>query len=122
MKNLAPGASYTQTVAEFTDIWSSRDGRDWTLRSMTLPFPGRTHFSVLNTSFGCVVSDGSVGVQENTTNSLYIASDCLDYKEVPNPPHPHRHASSIAEFNGTLVIMGGPPIGGAETAVWQYIP
>jgi hypothetical protein len=35
---------------------------------------------------------------------------------------PARHASSLAEFNGTLVLLGGPPYGGASTQVWQYVP
>jgi hypothetical protein len=28
----------------------------------------------------------------------------------------------VAEFNGTLVILGGPPLGAAGTAIWQYVP
>jgi hypothetical protein len=121
LKNVLPYRSYADTVAEFSDIWSSPDGVNWTYRG-DFTFPGRTHFSVASTSFGCVVSDGSVGIQANTSNNLYIAKDCVNFTEVPDPPHQRRHASSVAEFNGTLAILGGPPIGGAGTTVWQYIP
>lgn len=122
LKTVAPGAIFAETSAEFTDVWSSPDGRAWRLRLESLPFQPRTHFSVLGTSFGCVVSDGSVGFQSNVSNDLFIAHDCLDFREVERPPLPARHASSLAEFNGTLVILGGPPAGNAGTAIWQYVP
>jgi hypothetical protein len=88
----------------------------------TLPFPSRTHFSVAQTSSGCVVSDGSVGTQNNVSNDLYFASDCLDFHDLADRPLPPRHASAVKEFNGTLVILGGPPAGSAGTAIWQYVP
>jgi hypothetical protein len=122
LKVVPPGEQFNETVAEMTDIWSSADGRTWTQRAATLPFPARTHFSVASTSFGCVVSDGSVGVQDNFSNDLYIASDCLSFEAVPDPPLQPRHASSVAEFNGTLVILGGNPSRGAGPTIWQYAP
>jgi len=122
LKVVPSGQDYSETAAEMTDIWSSPDGRSWTQRASTLPFPGRTHFSVAETSFGCVVSDGSVGSQDNVSNNLYIAPDCLNFVELPDAPLPMRHASAVKEFNGTLVILGGPPAGGAGTAIWQYVP
>jgi len=122
LKVVPPGGQWAETSAEFTDVWSSRDGKNWTLRSAQLPFPGRTHFSVLNSSLGCVVSDGSVGTQVNVSNDVYIAPDCMNFTPLPSPPLPARHASSMAEFNGTIVILGGPPAGGAGTAIWQYVP
>ena len=121
LKILLPERTYADTVAEFTDIWSSPDGIEWTYRR-DFTFPGRTHFSVAQTSFGCVVSDGSVGNQEFVSNNLYIAEDCLNFTEVPDLPHQPRHASSVAEFMGTLVIFGGPPLGDAGATIWQYIP
>jgi hypothetical protein len=122
LKVLPPGASWTETSAEFADAWSSRDGVNWTRRIEILPFKPRTHMSVAETSFGCVVSDGSVGTQANVSNELFIARDCVDFIAVPTPPLPARHASSLAEFNGTLVILGGPPTGNPGTAIWQYVP
>jgi hypothetical protein len=116
------GGPAVETITEFTDIWSSPDGHEWRQRSPTLPFPGRTHVSVLSTPFGCYVSDGSVGTQANVSNDLFFAPDCLDYRAIPNPPLQKRHASSVAYFNGTVVILGGPVQGGALTDVWQYIP
>jgi hypothetical protein len=122
LKGGLPGLNYAETIAEFSDIWSSPDGHEWTLRSPRFSFPPRTHVSVLSTPFGCYVSDGSVGTQGNVSNDLFFAPDCLDYRPIPNPPLQKRHASSVAYFNGTVVILGGPVAGGALTDVWQYIP
>lgn len=86
-------------------------------------FPGRTHFSVLHTDKGCFVSDGSVGKQDNLSNDLFFASDCVHFERLPVPPAlPLRHASSLADFNGSLVLLGGPDYGTAGTSIWQYFP
>lgn len=122
LKVLPSGGDATETSAEYGDAWSSSDGISWTRRVEALPFPTRTHVSVAETSVGCVISDGSVGTQANVSNDLFIAPDCVNYVAVPNPPLPKRHASSLVEFNGTLVILGGPPTGNPGTAIWQYVP
>jgi hypothetical protein len=122
LKSVLPGMIRAETLVEYSDIWSSRDGREWRLRLPQFSFPPRTHHSVLSTPLGCYVSDGSVGMQVNVSNDLFFAPDCLDYRPIPNPPLQPRHASSLAYFNGTVVILGGPPAGGALTDVWQYIP
>jgi hypothetical protein len=123
VKAVPPGQVYGETKREFSDIWSSLDGVDWRLESETLGFPPRTHFSLVATPVGCFVSDGSVGTQANVTNDLFVASDCVHFAPVPDtPPLEPRHASSLAYFNGSLVILGGPPAGGAGTKVWQYFP
>jgi hypothetical protein len=118
------GAPTVDTSAEFTDIWSSADGQTWQRRAETTSFPGRTHFSVLATDDGCYVSDGSVGTQGNVSNELFYAPDCIRFGAVPVPVElPYRHASSLVEFNGSLVVLGGPPVfDGAGTSVWQYFP
>jgi hypothetical protein len=79
---------------------------------------------VLATSTGCYVSDGSVGTQSNVSNELFHAPDCIHFASVPVPPElPVRHASSLVEFNGSLVVLGGPPVfSGAVNEVWQYFP
>lgn len=122
LKAVLPGTSFAETVAEYSDIWSSPDGRQWRQRSAQFSFPPRTHFSVLGTPHGCFVSDGSVGTQANVVNDLFFARDCINFTPVPNPPLQPRHASSVAYFNGTVIILGGPPVGDALTDVWQYVP
>jgi len=122
LKVVPPGGDSAETSAEYGDAWSSPDGITWTRRVATLPFAMRTHASVAETTFGCVISDGSVGTQANVSNDLFIAPDCVNYVAVPDPPLPKRHASSLVEFNGTLVILGGPPTGNPGTEIWQYVP
>ncbi len=124
LKAVPPGVSYSETAVEFTDIWSSADGATWQRRSANTGFAGRTHFSVLATSDGCYVSDGSVGTQGNVSNDFFHAPDCIHFAPVAVPPElPVRHASSLVEFNGSLVLLGGPPVYfGAVNEVWQYFP
>lgn len=116
------GLKYADTVVEYSDIWTSPDGRTWQKKLDSFSFAPRTHFSVLSTPTGCFVSDGSVGTQINVVNDLFYADDCLNYVPIADPPLQPRHASSVAYFNGTIVILGGPPVGGAGTDVWQYVP
>lgn len=123
LKVTPPNERYAETVAEFTDVWSSLDGQRWQLEVTHAGFAGRTHFSVLATRDGCYVSDGSVGTQANVSNELFHAPDCRSYRPLSVPTEvPARHASSFVEFNGSLVLLGGPPYGGADTQIWQYIP
>lgn len=123
LKVAPPNERYAETSAEFTDVWSSLDGETWQLEVLDGGFGGRTHFSVLATRDGCYVSDGSVSTQLNVSNDLFHAPDCRRYSRVGVPAElPARHASSLVEFNGSLVVLGGPPYGGAGTQVWQYFP
>lgn len=114
---------YSETYSEFGDIWSSSDGVNWTKRLDAFSFLPRTHFSVLATASGCYVSDGSVGVQSNVSNDLFFAKNCIDYIQLETPKEmKKRHASSLFEFNGSIVILGGPPADQPGTAIWQYFP
>lgn len=123
LKVVPPGEQYSETSAEFTDIWSSADGINWRKRLDKFTFAPRTHFSVLSTPAGCYVSDGSVGTQVNLSNDLFFAADCINYAPVPDaPPLQRRHASSLAYWNGSIVILGGPSNYQPGTTVWQYFP
>lgn len=124
LKASVAGSPFVETIAEFTDIWSSADGQTWRLRAETTGFAARTHFSVLATSNGCYVSDGSVGTQGNVSNDLFHAPDCIHFAPIPVPAElPVRHGSSLVEFNDSLVLLGGPQVYfGAVNEVWQYFP
>ena len=122
LKLALPGMALADTVAEFTDIWSSADGFNWRKEADTLGFTPRTHFSLLATPRGCYVSDGSVTHQPNLSNDVYFAPDCIHFAAIPDPsPMQVRHASSLAYFNGSIVILGGHR-DTAGTEVWQYFP
>jgi len=117
-----PGGSIPETVEEDSDIWSSADGITWVREATALGFLPRTHFALLATESGCWVANGSVGTQSNTTSDVYFASDCVHFAPIPDPsPMGTRHASSLVEFNGTIVVLGGHR-DTAGTAVWQYFP
>jgi hypothetical protein len=58
----------------------------------------------------------------NVTNEVYFAPDCVRYRPVPGVERIGvRHAASLAEFNGTVVMLGGHG-NTAGTTVWQYFP
>lgn len=121
LKVAPPNARYAETLIEQNDIWRSRNGVQWEQVSDDFGFKPRTHFSVVVTHAGCFVSDGSVGSQNNLSNELFHAPDCITYKAIPVPAEaPLRHASSLVDFNGSLVLIGGPREDGAGTSVWQY--
>lgn len=117
------GEQYADTTAEYNDIWSSPDGITWTKRLDSFSFPARTHFSVVSTPMGCFVSDGSVGHQVTLSKDVFHAPDCVHFEPIPDPPPMQkRHASSLAYFNGSIVILGGPGDDAPGTAIWQYFP
>jgi len=121
LKVAPPNMLYAETSAEYKDVWRTRDGVTWEKVSDDAGFTPRTHFSVLATSAGCFVSDGSVGTQPNLSHDVFQASDCIHYSALPVPDElPLRHASALVDFNGSLVLIGGPRLDGAGTSVWQY--
>lgn len=123
LKVAPPNGRYAETVAEFRDIWSTADGVNWRLHIAPFSFAGRTHFSVTQGNGGCFVSDGSVGTQNNLTNDLFFAPDCIHFNRVQVPQElGTRHASSVVFFNGSLIILGGPQYGTAGSAIWQHFP
>jgi hypothetical protein len=117
-----PGASLTETIAEFADVWSSPDGVQWRLESNQFEFAPRTHFALTATPHGCYVANGSVGTQPNVSREIFFAPDCVHFSAVPVPADMGpRHASSLAYYNGSIVILGGHR-DTAGTIVWQYFP
>jgi hypothetical protein len=121
LKAAPPDARYMETVIEYSDVWTTADGVTWVEREAAVP--SRTHFSVVATPMGCFLSDGSVETQANVSSELFHGADCRHFEPVPDElPLQPRHASSLVWWNGSIVILGGPPAGGAGTTVWQYFP
>ena len=119
-----------ETYIEFSDVWSSADGREWRLETTDMGFTPRTHTTVVTSPNACYVVGGSVTLQTNVSNEVFFSTDCVHFQPIPDPsPMQRRHAAGVAWFNGSLVVMGGPPYGGedsadppAGTTVWQYFP
>lgn len=121
LKGYVPTSTWSaDTTAEFTDIWSSADGRAWVQESGALGFAPRTHFAVLGTERGCYVANGSITVQANQTSEVLFAEDCVHFTLLPTqPPMKGVHATSLAEFNGSIVLLGGHG-SAVGSSVWQY--
>jgi hypothetical protein len=86
LKLAPPGATLSETVEEYADVWSSDDGVQWKLEATSAGFSPRTHHSVLATDRGCYVVGGSVGSQLATTNEVYFAYDCIRYQRLVSCP------------------------------------
>jgi hypothetical protein len=110
----------TDTVAEFTDVWSTADGVDWRMETSDMGFPARTHFAVLGTPHGCYVANGSITKQRFTTGEVYHSPDCIRFSPVESPM-PRVHATSLVEFDGKIVILGGHGTA-VGSSVWVYTP
>jgi hypothetical protein len=122
LKLASAGAALAETTVEHRDVWSSSDGIEWRLEAVDAGFPARTHLAVLGTDKGCYVAGGSVGTQQATTNEVFFAPDCVHFRHVAGYQQIGvRHAASLAEFNGTIVLLGGHA-DTAGTLVWQYFP
>jgi hypothetical protein len=122
LKLAGAGEALAETTEEHNDIWSSADGVHWRLELQHAAFSARTHHAVLATRDGCYVAGGSIGQQLRTTNEVWFAADCVNYRLLPGSlAMGIRHAASIAEFNGTVVVLGGHG-DTAGTWVWQYFP
>lgn len=122
LKALLPGQPLAETVAESNDVWSSANAEHWVLETTDAGFAARTHFALLATPHGCYVANGSVGTQLNTSPDMFFAPDCVHFAPTVDPsPMARRHASSLAYFNGSIVVLGGHR-DTAGTAVWQYFP
>lgn len=123
LKQSLQDVAYGETSVEFSDIWSSSDGKNWTLEVEKFNFPARTHFSVLSAFGTCWISDGSIGTQENVSNDLFMASDCIHFSPVITPDgYQKRHASSFTSFNGSLLVFGGPATDFPRRTLWRYTP
>jgi hypothetical protein len=122
LKLASPGAVLAETVVEYHDVWSSYEGVHWRKEADDAGFSPRTHLATLGTEHGCYVAGGSVAYQLELTNEVYFAPDCVRFRLLPGYEQLGvRHAASIAQFNGSIVILGGHA-DTAGTTVWQYFP
>lgn len=96
---------YSETVQEFTDVWSTTDGFTWRSEP-AFPGPARTHFSVVASGPEIFVFDGSIGTQANVSNNCFRFRN-NEWSQLPNGPWTPRHASSVACFRGQIVFAGG---------------
>lgn len=99
-----------ETLAELSDVWRSSNGRDWELVNPRGAWLPRTHASIAGYDDHLIITDGSVGVQENTTNEAWSSRDGVKWTGLGGAPRqrfPPRHASMLVEHNGSLFMIAG---------------
>ena len=106
-KGNLPGEGYDSTISEYNDVWWTYDGRNWYLATLRAPWAARTHFSVAVFDNKIWISDGSVNTQVNSVNDVWFSSDGVSWIELKGTPWGNRHASSLIEFKGELLIIAG---------------
>jgi len=115
------GHKYDDTLQEYSDVWTSKNGIDWEIETTNFGIKPRTHFSVLNAFDAIWISDGSIGNQSGLSNDLFFSRDGKEFKQVLVPSDmPKRHASSFINFKNKLIILGGPPSGFPRNKVSVY--
>jgi hypothetical protein len=117
-----PHERHIETIKEYTDVWSFSKNK-WQKETGDWGIEGRTLFSVISTLNGCYLSDGSVGAQRNLSSDLFYSPNCVNFFKLKTPNWwARRHASSLVFYNGSIVILGGPPYGNAGSDIYQYFP
>lgn len=98
---------YSETIAEYNDVWKTEDGISWVRVRSSSPWRPRTHFSVTTYNDQIYITDGSITTQANLSNEVWRSSDGINWIDEQAIPWPPRHASSLVTHNGKLFIIGG---------------
>jgi hypothetical protein len=115
---LVGGSNYNQqtTFDEFlTDVWSSTDGKNWTLETNDAGFPQRRHHAL-------VVYDNKMWVIGGTAtdftglNDVWYTENGTDWVEATSDAgFPGQNYPRVVSFNGQLMLIGG---GGLYEGIW----
>lgn len=97
----------TETVSEYNDVWSTRDGKTWTQEIDRASWRPRTHFSVATTPKYIYITDGSVRFQNSLSNEVWRTQNGRKWELVSPTPWSGRHASSLSYHDGKLYISSG---------------
>lgn len=97
----------------YNDVWSSADGKNWTLETDSAAFPGRYWF-------GSTVFDNKIWLlggysYYNEVNELYrgnvndvwYSNDGVHWKQFDEPAWPQRHAMLSWVKDDKLFVSGG---------------
>ena len=93
------------TVADFGDVWCSRDGREWTCVLEHAPWPARRYHAAL-------VFDDKLwilgGYHHGNLNDVWFSADGREWRQLEIPePWPVRHEPAALVFPGRLWLLGG---------------
>ncbi len=103
------GGQYPQPPATqerlFSDVWSSANGRDWTLVTSQAPWLPRIHHSTVVYADKLWVLAGHDA--DGLKNDVWVSEDGARWTELPGAPWSHRHAAATLVHNDTLWLMAG---------------
>ena len=99
------GGTYKEPRKYYNDIWSTTNGITWTKELSDAYWHPRQYHSM-------AVFDNKIWVMEGwdgnyNLNDVWYSSDGINWLELKNTPWLERHASSIFNFNSSLLIVAG---------------
>jgi len=96
---------YSTNKREYNkDIWSSSDGKNWTLHTASVEwFPRSYHDVAVFDGFMWVLAGHNV----YNRNDVWHSNDGVTWNELPNTPWRPRHASSVFVFDNSLWVVAG---------------
>jgi hypothetical protein len=95
-----------------SDVWRSADGVAWTQVTADGGFPARQYNNVAVLGDDLVLIAGFDGAN---IADAWASTDGTTWRELAQVPWQARHAASVVEYGGELLLLGGPL---DDTAVW----
>lgn len=114
---LMGGTRYADNAAtiRLNDIWSSTDGKNWTLESSEAPFPLRYSPSLLVYKSKLWMMAGT-GEDYNGKNDVWFSENGIDWTQATaEAPWEPLTYTNVINFNNQMILIGG---GGVYGKVW----
>ena len=92
-------------LIHYNDVWRSTDGINWRRILINAPWDPRFYHSVtVYNGDMYVVAGGNGG---SLKNDVWKSADGVNWEQVKHSFWPRRHAQSVVEFKGKLIMTGG---------------
>lgn len=107
------GATVSHANAMLGDVWSSADGRNWTLEVAAAPWPARSRHDVLAYDGRLWIMGGMhLNSPRENLNDVWSSPDGRNWtQETAHAPWSPRHVFGVAVHTGKMWVIGGAPDG-----------
>ncbi|MEW4567993.1 hypothetical protein AB1L88_09015 [Tautonia sp. JC769] len=105
----------TPSRTYYNDVWSSDDGRHWTLHTGRAPWAARQYHEVAVFDDRLWVLEGYSGANRN---DVWYSTDGVNWYEIPDTPWAPRHAASVFVFKDALWVVAGNNM---RPDVWKLV-
>lgn len=115
----------TKALADFNDVWSSTNGRDWTLETEAADWQPRSVFGLVSFGADLVLMGGfsnalPVKLAESHLNDVWRSSDGISWVQDADPaPWSPRFAFGCTVHDGGIWVVGGVGESSVFDDVWK---